>query len=94
MASEPFDLGALTAKAKRADSEGIASVASWDFGEDDADYLRAVLPDRLLALHAALVRYRQELQARIEEVRHLKRGVDAEFAYRSALATFDQAVTL
>jgi len=105
--SEPFDLAKVKANAAQADGAFIADVAGCELGEREADYLDTVLPTRLLALHAALVRYRQELVTRsgrkeihmphydTPEIQMQVAVVRAsEQAAAEALAAFDQAVTL
>ncbi len=82
---EPFDLATLKAKMEKLEAQGEYSTAS---GSD------------VLALHAALVRYRQEL-VKASEARPTP-GTTLEETYQrgrwhaasEALAAFDQAVTL
>jgi hypothetical protein len=73
---EPFDLAALKAKARQAVYDDVPVF----------DY--ACAPANVLALHAALVRYRQWL------VDHAGWADAPDSLIAEALAAFDQAVTL
>ena len=89
--SEPFDLAALKAKAEQRVADD--AVREWDdeHRQRCEEFGEACAPDQVLALHAALVRYRQWL---VEREAHDRKQFYVSTPAQLALAAFDQAVTL
>ena len=91
--SEPFDLAALKAKAEQRVADD--AVREWDdeHRQRCEEFGEACAPDQVLALHAALVRYRQQVAEQLVDA-ELWGDVPKRDGLQLALAAFDQAVTL